>query len=87
MSDKKDNTIYDREKVLLEKELTEINREIKALSYKLSELLNIDCNLGVCTFDPEVNDVQGKIKEIEEKRGLLEFLKKNLEAYKKGSRF
>ena len=72
---------YDGEKEILSMEIEKINREIKDLSYQLSELLNVDCNLGVCSFDPQVDNIQDKMKEIEEKKKLLLFLKENLDRY------
>jgi len=43
----------------------------------------VDCNFGVCTFDPEINNVEEKIKEVEEKRQLLEFIRGKIDAYKR----
>ena len=74
---------YEGEKEILGKEIEKINKEIKDLSYQLSELLNVDCNLGVCSFDPQVDNIQDKMKEIEEKKKLLLFLKENLDRYNK----
>ena len=76
-----DEMSYDGEKEILSMEIEKINREIKDLSYQLSELLNVDCNLGVCSFDPQVDNIQDKMKEIEEKKKLLLFLKENLDRY------
>jgi len=72
---------HNGEKEILDREIEKINHEIKTLSYKLSELLNVDCNLGVCSFDPEVDNIQDKMKEIDEKKKLLLFLKENLDRY------
>ncbi len=83
MAGKKDNSLNKKQKALLDKELNDLNEKVKKLGYKLSELLNLDCNFGVCSFDPEIDNVQEKIKEIEEKKKLLEFLKKNIDAYGK----
>ena len=75
---------YEGEKEILESEIEKINKEIEKLGYQLSEILNVDCSLGVCSFDPEVDNMQDKMKEIEEKKKLLSFLKENLDRYHKG---
>ncbi len=72
---------HESEKKILEHEIEKLNKEIKDLGYKLSELLNVDCNFGDCGFDPEVDNFQEKMEEIEKTKGLLEFLKKNLDKY------
>jgi hypothetical protein len=72
---------HESEKKLLESELEDLNQKIKSLSYQLSELLNLDCNFGVCTFDPEVDNIQEKIKEVEKKKILIEFLKNHIDQY------
>lgn len=69
---------YEKEKEVLEGQIEELNEEIRRLGYRISELLNVDCTLGVCTFDPEVDNVQDKIKEVEEKKRILERLKKTI---------
>ena len=72
---------YEGERKILEHEIEKLNQEIKDLGYKLSELLNVDCNFGYCSFDPELDNFQDKMEEIERTRDLLEFLKKNLSKY------
>ena len=72
---------YDSERKVLEHEIKKLNEEIKNLGYKLSELLSVDCNFGYCSFDPEANNVQEIMKEIEEMKRLLEYLKENIEKY------
>ena len=72
------------EKEILEKEIESLNNEIKNLGYQLSGLLNVDCSFGVCSFDPEVDDIESKIKEVEEKKALLERLKQNINSCLRG---
>ncbi len=79
----KEKMTYEHEKEILEKEIKKLNEEIKALGYKLGGILNVDCNFGICTFDPEADNVQEKMREIEEQKKLLEFLKDNLKKYHK----
>ena len=58
---------------------------MKHLGYQLGGLLNVDCSFGVCTFDPEVDDVQEKLKEVQEKKALLEKLEQNIDNCAKGA--
>ena len=68
----------EKEQKVLESQIESLNEEIKSLGYELGGLLNIDCSFGVCAYDPEVEDLQGKLKEVEEKKALLERIKKNI---------
>jgi len=67
------------EKELLTREIENLNQEILTLSYKLNEILSIDCSFGVCFFDPEVDTIQDKMREVQEKKALLERIKKNID--------
>ncbi|MBN2373980.1 hypothetical protein JXL19_09365 [bacterium] len=69
------------DKKILDKEINRLNEEINILAYKLSGILDVDCSFGVCTFDPQVDNIQDKIKEVQEKKGLLERLKANIDSY------
>jgi hypothetical protein len=62
----------DRE--LLQKEIDELNNEIRKLAYRLGGVLDVDCNLGVCSYDPEADDLHTKMKEVHERKALLEKL-------------
>ena len=64
---------------LLQKEIDGLNNEIKKLAYRLGGVLDVDCNLGVCSYDPEADDLQVKMKEVQERKALLEKLMANLE--------
>ena len=66
----------DRE--LLQKEIDALNNEMKKLAYHLGGLLDVDCNLGVCSYDPEADDLQAKMKEVQERKALLEKLMGNI---------
>jgi len=68
----------ENEKKMLEKQIESLNEEIKNLGYELSGLLNVDCSFGVCVYDPEVENLQDKLKEVNERKALLEKIKKNL---------
>jgi hypothetical protein len=70
---------HEDEQKILEHEIEKLNEEIKDLGYKLSELLNVDCSFGDCSFDKEVDNVREKMEEIEKTKRLLEFLKNNID--------
>ncbi|MEW6380748.1 MAG: hypothetical protein AB1611_14225 [bacterium] len=69
------------EEKLLGREIEDLNEEIIALGYKLNELLSVDCSFGFCNFNPEIDIILDKIKEIQERKALLEHLKENIGAY------
>ena len=62
------------EKELLQKEIDDLNNRIKELAYRLGGVLDVDCNLGVCSYDPEADDLQAKLTEVQERKALLEKL-------------
>jgi len=68
----------DKERQLLEEQIEKLNEEIKKLGYELSALLNVDCNLGECMFDPEADDVKEKLQEVEEKKRMLALIKERI---------
>lgn len=67
------------ERKLLESEIEKVNEEIKDLAYKLEGVLDVACNFGVCAYDPEADDLQDKIREVQEKKELLERIKRNID--------
>ena len=58
----------DKDRELLQKEIEELNEQIRKLAYNLGGLLDVDCAMGVCTFNPEADDLQEKMAEVEEKK-------------------
>ena len=62
------------EKELLQKEIDDLNNRIKELAYRLGGVLDVDCNLGVCSYDPEADDLQAKLTEVQKRKALLEKL-------------
>lgn len=68
----------DRE--LLEGQIKQLNEQLSTLAYRLGGLLDIDCNMGVCAYNPEVDDLQEKMKEVQKKKELLERLSSNLDS-------
>jgi prefoldin subunit 5 len=70
----------EEQKNVLEGQIEALNEDIKELGYKLEGILDVGCSLGACTFDPEADDVQEKIKEVQRKRAILERLRDNLDS-------
>ena len=68
------------QKNVLESQIEALNEDIKELGYKLEGILDVGCSLGVCAFDPEADDVQEKIAEVQRKRAILERLRDNLDS-------
>jgi len=62
----------DKDRELLQKQIDSLNNEIKSLAYKLGGLLDVDCNLGVCSYNPDADDLQETMKEVQKRKGLLE---------------
>ena len=70
----------EREKELLGKEIEDLNEKIRKLAYDLRGLLNVDCAMGVCTYNSEADDLHEKMKEVEEKKKILKRIQANLDA-------
>ena len=74
----------EEQKSVLESQIQALNEEIRELGYKLEGLLDVGCSLGVCAFDPEVDDVQEKLAEVQKKRTILERIRGNLDTCETG---
>ena len=75
----------EEDKKLMEKEIASLNEQIKKFGNDLNRVLNIDCDLGVCVYDPRVDNIREKIKEVQEKKELIERLLKNIASHSKDS--
>ena len=62
----------EEERELLLKQIDSLNDEIKNLAYKLGGLLDVDCNLGVCSYNPDADDLQETMKEVQKRKALLQ---------------
>lgn len=56
---------------LLNKEIAAYEEELKVLAGKLQELAGVDCSFGACVFDPEMQDVEAKLAEIQKRKKIL----------------
>ena len=64
---------------LLNKEIQAYEEELKVVASKLQELAGVDCSFGACVFDPEMQDVEEKIAELEKRKKTLAEVKDSLE--------
>ena len=75
--------LLNNENETIEKKKENLNEEVKSLGYRVTELLSVHSSFGSYDSDPELDDVQSKMKEVEEKKALLERLKKNIDSFLK----
>ncbi len=71
------------EEEVLKKELADLDDQTDRLAEKFEELAGIDCDFGECIFDPEMDDVNKKIAEVQRRKKLLEGLIAHLEGCEK----
>jgi len=63
---------------LLNKEIEDYEEELQVLAGKLQELAGVDCSFGACVFDPEMQDVETKLAEMEKRKKILAEVMKSL---------
>lgn len=56
---------------LLNKEIEDYEDQLIVLANKMQELAGVDCSFGACVFDPEMQDVEGKLAEVEKRKKIL----------------
>jgi prefoldin subunit 5 len=71
------------EEEVLKKELADLDDQTDRLAEKFEELAGIDCDFGECIFDPEMDDVNKKIAEVQRRKKILEGLIAHLEGCEK----
>ncbi len=67
---------------LLNKEIEGYEEELKVLASKLQEIAGVDCSFGACVFDPEMQDVEDKLADIEKRKKILADVMDSLEQCK-----
>jgi hypothetical protein len=67
----------DREEYL-EKQIQDLDEQMKSLGAKLEEELGVSCDFGSCVFDPEIETTEHKIEEIQRRKKMLEAMVKSL---------
>lgn len=63
---------------LLNKEIEDYEEELKVVAGKLQELAGVDCSFGACVFDPEMQDVETRLAELDKRKKILGEVMKNL---------
>ncbi|MFW6113646.1 MAG: hypothetical protein ACOC78_01830 [Actinomycetota bacterium] len=56
---------------ILNKEIGDYEENLRELASKLQELAGVDCSFGACVFDPEMQDVEAKLEEMEKRKKML----------------
>lgn len=56
---------------LLNQEIEGYEDELKVLAGKLQELAGVDCSFGACVFDPEMQDVEARLADMEKRKKVL----------------
>ncbi|MGQ9536300.1 MAG: hypothetical protein ACUVT4_03605 [Actinomycetota bacterium] len=56
---------------LLNQEIAAYEEELKVLAGKLQELAGVNCSFGACVFDPEMQDVEAKLAELQKRKKVL----------------
>lgn len=64
---------------LLKKEIEAYEEELRVVAGKLQELAGVDCSFGACVFDPEMEDVEAKMADLEKRKKTLAEVKDSLE--------
>lgn len=52
----------------LKSEVDAYENQLRVLAEKLQELAGVDCSFGACVFDPEMQDVEKKIEEVQKRK-------------------
>ncbi len=64
---------------LLNQEIQAYEDELKVVASKLQELAGVDCSFGACVFDPEMEDVEAKLADLEKRKKTLAEVKDSLD--------
>ena len=56
---------------LLNKEIEDYEDQLSVLANKIQELAGVDCSFGACVFDPEMQEVEEKLAEVEKRKKIL----------------
>lgn len=56
---------------MLDDELKGYEEQRKVLAMRMEELADIDCPLGVCVFDPRMQDLQNEIMYVQHRMDMV----------------
>ena len=71
------------EEEILKKQLADLDDQTAKLAEKFEQLAGIACDFGECIFDPEMDNVEKKIAEVQRRKKVLEGLIDHLESCEK----
>jgi len=71
--------LEEREKVL-EKEIADLDDQMKKLAVKLEEIAGAYCDFGACVLDPAMESVEEKIEEVQRRKKAVQETLAKLEA-------
>ena len=72
MADEKEREEY------LQKQVDELEDQIKTLGGQMEETMGINCDFGACVFDPSLDSIELKIEEVQRRKKMLETMIKTL---------
>jgi len=72
MADEKEREEY------LQQQLDELDEETKKLAVQMEELAGVDCDFGVCVFDPTLDSVEKKIEDVQRRRKMIAAMMESL---------
>ncbi|MEW6554549.1 MAG: hypothetical protein AB1384_09710 [Actinomycetota bacterium] len=64
---------------LLNQEIEAYEEELRVVASKLQEIAGVDCSFGACVFDPEMEDVEAKLADLEKRKKVLAEVKESLD--------
>jgi hypothetical protein len=64
---------------LLNQEIEAYEDELRVVASKLQEIAGVDCSFGACVFDPEMEDVESKLADLEKRKKVLSEVKESLD--------
>lgn len=70
----------DEREAILEKQIDDLDEQIKGLSEKLERVLGVDCSFGACVFDPEMKSIEDRLEEVRKRKETLEGILSHLES-------
>jgi chaperonin cofactor prefoldin len=62
----------------LQKQIDDLDEQIKELAEKMEEEMGISCEFGSCVFDPSLDSIELKIEEVQRRKKMLEAMHKSL---------
>ncbi len=71
--------IIEEEEILVQ-EMDGLDELTRELAEKFETLAGIDCEFGACVFDPEMQEVQEKIGEVQRRKKIVQHIIDQLES-------